>query len=272
MRDRSTFGVKLGFLAAWFGLACAGSLTAAGPVPGEPWDIELGGQSYRFQWIPAGSFVMGSPAAEEGRQGDERPHEVILTEGFWMGQTEVTQALWQAVMGTNPSHFADAPQRPIDSVSWFDAVAFCEQATVRLRQAALLEESWAVDLPSEVQWEYACRAGTSGVFAGPLEELAWYLDTSGESTHEVAQLEPNAWGLFDLHGNVWEWCLDPNADYPEATVTDPEPPAFGAQRIIRGGAWYLPARYLRSANRFAYLPDYRDNGTGFRLVLRAERE
>ena len=236
--------------------------------------------------IPAGEFVMGAPAREDGRRGDELQHRVRITKPFYLGVQEVTQAQYEQVMGLNPSYFQDA-QSPVETVSWDDALVFCEKLS------ALPEEKSserAYRLPTEAEWEYACRAGSTtcysfGQLAQPnsahefalrmgeisrttitrlpdgrlasLSDFAWFEWNSDRSTHPVGQKHPNAWGLYDMHGNVWEWCADWYGDnyYRGSPVDDPTGPATGPGRVFRGGAWAYWPPDCRSANRCWFQPD-----------------
>ena len=226
--------------------------------------------------LPAGRFRMGSPAGEEGRDSDETHHEVVLSRGFLIGETEVTQAEYAAVVGANPSGFQDL-DRPVEQVSWFDAVSFCNALSRRVG----LEKAYVVNgtqvtwkglscpgfrLPTEAEWEYACRAGTTGARYGDLDDVAWYDGNSRSTTHPVRRKQPNAWGLYDTLGNVFEWCWDWYASYPSGVVTDPVGPASGSGRVDRGGSWGYGAQYARAASRIIYDPDYRGDYLGFRLA------
>jgi len=233
--------------------------------------------------LPAGRFTMGSPEGEEGRAGDEVQHEVVLSRGFLLGEVPVTQAEYQAVVGANPSHFSGHPDRPVEQVSWLDAVRFCNA----LSRGLGLEEAYVVDgeevtwkglscsgfrLPTEAEWEYACRAGTTGARYGNLGDVAWYDGNSGyggnlgKETHAVRGKQPNAWGLYDMLGNVWEWCWDWWSSFPQGVVTDPVGPASGSRRVSRGGSCYYDALYARAASRFSYDPVNRYDDLGFRLA------
>jgi formylglycine-generating enzyme required for sulfatase activity len=155
--------------------------------------------------IPTGTFTMGSIDGDV----DERPvTRVTISAGFWMGKTEVTQGQWRSIMGNNPSAFKGDDQRPVECVSYADAQAFCRKLTERERAAGRLPDGYVYALPTEAQWEYSCRAGTTGQYAGDLDMIAWYRANSGGQTHPVAQKQANAWGLHDMQGNVWEWCAD----------------------------------------------------------------
>ena len=224
----------------------------------------INGVEFAFRWCPAGTFTMGSPSDESGRSSDETQHEVTLTKGFWMMETEVTQRQWKAVMGNNPSCFK-GDDLPVEHVSWGDCQDFCKKCT----QLGL-----PVQLPTEAQWEYACRAGTTGAYAGNLDEMAWYgyyetpKGTSKEATtHPVGKKKPNAWGLYDMHGNVYEWCQDWEGDYPSGSVTDPTGPTDGSYRVDRGGSWGNNAGGCRSARRGYYDPVGRDFGLGVRFSM-----
>jgi formylglycine-generating enzyme required for sulfatase activity len=225
-----------------------------------PWcAFQLGEVEQRLRWMPPGRFRMGSPADEAGRFRDEGPqHEVVLTEGFWLCDTPCTQALWQAVMGSNPSRFKEA-KRPVEQVSWEDCQQFLLQLHRQLPELPLT-------LPTEAQWEYACRAGTTTArYEADLDAIAWYQENSGRKTHEVRQKQPNAWGLYDMLGNVWEWCYDGMRDYTETRVVDPVGPTeAGVWRAVRGGGWGSDALIVRAADRGAVDPGVRDGVLGFR--------
>lgn len=227
----------------------------------------------KLRLIPAGKFLMGSPSHEAGRLkgrfevGHETQHEVILTQSFYMGETEATQAQYQAVMGVNPSSFRGSGDLPVEKVSWDDAVEFCQKISDRETSAGLKYR-----LPTEAEWEYACRAGSTTRFCfgdsdSGLAEYGWYYDNAGEKTHPVGQKKPNAWGLFDMHGNVSEWCSDWYASYPASSVTDPTGPASGSSRVYRGFCWMIDARFCRSASRSIGLQDNSgSDNLGFRVV------
>jgi formylglycine-generating enzyme required for sulfatase activity len=209
-----------------------------------------------FRLIPAGSFVMGSPQDEEGRYVDEAQHTVEITRPFLLKTTPVTQAQWQALMGDNPAHFQGDDRRPVEAVSWKDAARFCEALCVQTRGAYLL--------PTEAQWEYACRAGTTTACYGDLDAIAWHRENSNGVTQLVAQKQPNAWGLYDMIGNVWEWCLDWYRDYPSEPQRDPQGPPSGDDCVIRGGSWLSNTRLCRAAQRIDYTPTNHYDNIGFR--------
>jgi formylglycine-generating enzyme required for sulfatase activity len=186
---------------------------------------------------------------------------VTLTKPFWLGRTEVTQRQWENVMGNNPSFFK-GKDPPVEQVSWHDASDFCQ----KLNAMQSTPHGWHFALPTEAQWEYACRAGTSRDDAGNLDEMAWYASNSGAKTHEVATKKANNWGLVDMHGNVWEWCADWCGGYPAESLIDPTGPNSGSNRVDRGGSWFSDGTRCRSASRFRHSPDYRGSGIGFRVA------
>jgi formylglycine-generating enzyme required for sulfatase activity len=214
--------------------------------------------------IPAGEFLMGCSAGESECGEDEKPaHRVAITKGFEIARREVAQAVWQAVMGTNPSTFK-APDRPVEQVSWNDVQEFLAALNGR-------GDGYHYRLPTEAEWEYAARAGTSGAYYGSLDAIAWYGANSGGQTHPVGQKLPNAWGLHDMQGNVWEWCHDWYQDdyyrtLGEAPAVDPRGPASGQQRVLRGGSWYKFLWFLRVSSRFGFRPSGRFPHVGFRCV------
>ncbi len=266
---------------------------------GEWASFEVEGVEQRMQWIAPGSFTMGSPETEDGRFGDEGPvHEVSLTQGFWLANTPCTQALWEAVMGQNPSLFL-SPQRPVDRVSWEDCQRFIKRLNQRIAGLDLR-------LPSEAEWEYSCRAGTTtATWQGDLEilgqnnaprlhALAWYGGNSGleydlefgldssnwpgkqhphleAGSREVAQKIANPWGLYDMLGNVDEWCRDGRRWYTEDPATDPEGSSERTWYAIRGGSWLSDADQVRAAYRYKYDASYRYIFLGFRLSQGPER-
>jgi formylglycine-generating enzyme required for sulfatase activity len=223
-----------------------------------------------FKVIPAGTFTMGSPSDELVRASDETQHQVTLSNAYYMQTTEVTQAQWEAVMGDNPSWFPGCSDCPVENVSWNDVQEFIDKLN------AMGEGTYR--LPTEAEWEYACRADSTTAFANGeitekycgydpnLDAMGWYCYNSGDETHPVAQKEPNAWGLYDMHGNVWEWCQDWHGSYPTGAVTDPTGPSSGTYRVLRGASWHDNAKSTRSANRHWSLPDERNGCHGFRVV------
>jgi formylglycine-generating enzyme required for sulfatase activity len=212
-----------------------------------------------FVRIEAGKFMMGSDSGDS----DEKPiHEVRISKPFYLGKHEVTQGQWQAIMGTNPSFFKGDPNLPVESV--YDGV----QEFIRRLNAK--EGGTQYRLPTEAEWEYAARAGTTT--ERQLREFVWYSTNSGDKTHPVGQKKPNAWGLYDMHGNVWELVQDWYGPYTAGAVVDPTGPSSGTLRVIRGGSWYSDAGDCRSASRICdgCVPGSRAGGVGFRLLRTAE--
>lgn len=222
-------------------------------------------------WVEPGTFVMGSARDEPERHKAEGPQtRVTLTQGFWLGKTEVTQAQYEAVTGANPSTFkAGGRDAPVECVSWIDAMAFCRKLTERERAAGRLPDGYAYTLPTEAQWEFAHRAGSTYSYPDDPHATAWFDANSDGSTHPVGRKRPNAWGFHDMAGNVLEWCSDWYGDYPGGAVTDPTGPERGYYRIARGGSWRTDARLGRSAARSGGSEGRRDYTIGFRLALSA---
>ena len=214
--------------------------------------------------IPAGSITLGSTSSADA--GKEKELTQVTLSTFWLGETEVTQAQYAAVMGENSSYFK-GPDLPMEQVSWEDAMAFCHKLNERERAAGRLPAGYAYKLPAEAQWEYACRAGTSGDYAGDLDAMAWYAKNAEDKTHPVGTKQANAWGLYDMHGNIREWCLDWYGSYPGGSVTDYAGPASGTQRVSRGGNWHRPAEACSSSNRGYRSQGRRDDLHGFRIAL-----
>jgi formylglycine-generating enzyme required for sulfatase activity len=216
--------------------------------------FEVSGVRQKLRWIAPGRFLMDSPPGEEGRADDNGPqHEVRIKQGFWLFDTPCTQALWEAVMGGNSSHFR-GPTLPVERVSWDDAQRF-------VSRMAELVSGLQLSLPSEEQWEYACRAGTETARYGDvLSEIAWYSENSGNETHPVGQKLPNMWGLYDMLGNVYEWCENQHKPYP---VGEGE---ASAVRVLRGGSWRSISGDVRAADRYWIDPGYRYDSIGFRCA------
>jgi len=225
--------------------------------------------------IPNGTFMMGSPVEEEGRYDNEVQHKVTISRDYYLGVTEVTQGQYEKVMGTNPSKFQkqvilnkDSSMYPVEKVSWEDAVSFCK------RLSELPDEKTAgrvYRLPTEAEWEYACRAESETAFhfggsSKLSDDFAWF-GNSNKQTHPVGQKKPNAWGLYDMHGNVFEWCGDWFNEYPKGAVSDPTGPKDGVLRVNRGGSWEFGAASGRSATRFFTAPFGRGDWIGFRVAL-----
>ncbi len=225
--------------------------------------------SVRFVWINPGTFQMGYTGGLFDIPEDEVPqHPVTLTRGFWLLDHEVTQGEYQVVMGSNPSGEKTGVDRPVWSVTWEKAVEFCQKLTVWDRVAGRITWQQEYRLPTEAEWEYAACAGTTG-FQGSDDTIGWYGGAIGPQP--VKQLAANGWGLYDMVGNVWEWCADWYGKYPAGSVTDPTGPSSGSFRVNRGGSWIDAARNVRSAARRWNDPGHRDNLLGFRPALSSVR-
>lgn len=252
-------------LVAATGLACAW-LIAAWPIPATRMlshpVIAVPDLGIVMLPMPAGSYIQGSLVSEE----DQKPLTTMRLSRFWMARTEVTQTQWTALMGPNPSGFRGA-DLPVESVTYNDALTFCERLTEREHTAGRLPPGYVYSLPTETQWEYACRAGCTPSPPHGLEEIAWLRTNSGYTTHVVATKQPNAWGLHDMQGNVWEWCLDWGADYPGGTHSDYLAPHQIKYRIRRGGSYRMPASYCTPTIRYAQPPAQGQDGIGFRIAL-----
>jgi formylglycine-generating enzyme required for sulfatase activity len=235
-------------------------------------DLIIKGITQRCRWIPPGIFCRGSPSSEKERYGNENQHQVTLSHGFWLADTVCTQALWKAVMGDNPAFFTENKNNPVEQVSWDDVQNF-------IKQLNILIPGLGAQLPTEAQWEYACRAGTSTPFSFGENITPEQVNYDGnapyadgkkgwcrEKTVAVKSLPANPWGLYEMHGNVWEWCADWYDDYPATPVTDPTGSETGSSRVLRGGSWSNYGWRTRSANRGWYAPVNRDNYIGFRFV------
>lgn len=243
-------------------------------------------------FISAGSFTMGSPVAEALRFDDEVQHVVTISRGFWMQRHLVTQGVYLGVVGSNPSYFAPTNgfsqdlNRPVDQVSWADATNYCALLTARELAAGRIPGNCAYRLPTESEWEYACRAGTSTAFylgngLSSAEANFWgryeYDSVTGQvinangvylqTTTPVGSYAPNGWGLYDMIGNVWEWCQDWYGPYPAGSVVDPQGPASGNSRTVRGGDWGAFGRFCRAAQRSGNIPAPSSRRVGFRVVL-----
>ena len=228
-------------------------------IAGEECKFEIApGVKIVMCWIPPGEFLMGSPVDEDDRFEIETQHQVRITREFWLAKTQTTQEQWHAVMGGNPSEFIGA-KNPVENVSWNDCQDFIEKLWKKVPDKAFR-------LPTEAEWEYACRAGTTGKYAGDLDDMAWYSSNADSKTHPVGGKKPNAWGLYDMHGNVFEWCADWVGDYPEDAATDPTGPNIGSIRMYRGGSWRYGGWDCRSVNRDGSPPGVRDGSIGFRVA------
>jgi formylglycine-generating enzyme required for sulfatase activity len=205
-----------------------------------------------YVWVPPGRFTMGCSPGDDECYDDEKPaHEAFIKKGFWIGQTPVTQEAFERVMGKNPSHFKGA-RLPVNSATWAEANDYCRAVEGRL--------------PTEAEWEYAARAGSTASRYGEIDSIAWYDKNSVGKTHEVAQKAKNAWGLYDTLGNVWEWVADWYGPYPSGSVTDPRGSASGTRRVLRGGSWYYNSRFARVSFRNYVEPEDRGFNIGFRCA------
>jgi len=244
---------------------------ACSPPPPREWQEPLTGMD--FIYVHPGTFLMGTPLDEPERRSDETLHEVQLTRGFYLGRYEVTQQEWATVMGENPSNFADCgPRCPVEKVSYFRIEEF-------IRQLQESSPGSRFRLPTEAEWEYACRAGTQTPFStGATLSTAdanfdgrypYAGDPPGtylKSTAPAGSYPPNPWGFYDMHGNVWEWCSDWYAPYPTGIARDPRGAEVGELHVIRGGSWYFGADSARSGSRYTHRPQDDGFSLGFRLV------
>jgi formylglycine-generating enzyme required for sulfatase activity len=235
--------------------------------------LDFRGARQVFRWIAPGSFLMGSPKDEPERGSNETQHPVTLTQGYWLADTACTQALWQAVMGENPSRFQDDQDNPVEKVSWNEVQGFLQRLNTAVPGLNAV-------LPTEAQWEYACRAGTATPFAFGANITPEQVNYDGnypyadgakglyrQKTVPVRALPCNDWGLYQMHGNVWEWCRDWYGDYPAGEAIDPLGLEQGERRVLRGGSWIYDGGDARSAYRIRYEPDIRHVYIGFRLAL-----
>jgi formylglycine-generating enzyme required for sulfatase activity len=238
----------------------------------EAWVNSVG---MKFVRIPKGVFTMGSPSSELGRFDDETSHEVTITQDYFLGVHEVTVEQFRKVMQQDAEHHLQTkmkgalPLQPVGHISWELATEFCR------RLSELPEEKQAgrvYRLPTEAEWEYACRAGSTTAYAYGENKLslgdnAWFIENCVGSSHPVGQKRPNAWGLYDMHGNMWECCSDWYGEYPHGTVTDPQGPPEGTKRVYRGGAWDTTAAFCRSSARRQTLPFMGGTSEGLRVAL-----
>jgi formylglycine-generating enzyme required for sulfatase activity len=258
----------------------------SGYQPGEEREFDLVEDcKIRMCWVPPGDFLMGSPVDKVGRRHDETQHLVTITQGFWMGKYPVTQEQWEAVMGNRPSLFGRPTildrlfscdpkefwaNHPVENVS-YDDVCGKEYRTAGFlgKVNSGRNPNDHFHLPTEAQWEYACRAGPSGAYAGILSQMAWYDENGKNKTHPVGGKKTNDWGLGDMQGNVWEWCADWYGAYPYGATTDPKGAASGPGRVVRGGSWNSYSGSTCAARRLSAYPSSRHDNVGFRLVLRS---
>lgn len=237
------------FAAAAIGAFPQGALS---PVPAHLRTKSNPADGLTYVWIPPGTFQMGCSPDDPQCNGDEKPpHTVTLSKGFWIGQTPVSQVAWGKFSANNPSHFP-GPQQPVNNVTWDSAQAFCAAVAMRL--------------PTEAEYEYAARAGTTGARYGPLAEISWYAGNSGGSTREVGQKQPNAFGLYDTLGDVWEWVADRYGPYDAAPAVDPKGPPTGELRVLRGSSWNHDAASVRVSVRGWVAPRVHNDNYGFRCA------
>lgn len=242
----------------------------AGQEPQQPPKHFTNSIGMKFVWIPPGRFTMGSSSKEKGRGDDEIQRTVTITKGFYLGAHHVTQEQWLEVMGNNPSEFKGQKNLPADSVSWNDTQGFLRKLQAR--------DGKPYRLPAEAEWEYACRAGTTTAFAFGETLSTDQANYNGQYTYgngkeglyrkqttPVGSFPPNAWGLYDMHGNVWQWCHDWHGGYQRGAVDDPKGPKNGKARVLRGGSWGSHPVFCRSANRNFSEPDGRTEFYGFRV-------
>ena len=243
------------------GLVGALTVVAQEVKPGKVDVVDLGKDvKLELVLIPAGKFMMGSPASDKGRLNSENQHEVTLTKSYYMGKYEVTQEQWEAVMGNNPSIRFKGAKLPVTDVSWEDCQEFIKKLNAKT--------GGGYRLPTEAEWEYSCRAGTTTAYSFGDKITTKDANYSGSMIWKsvaVGSYKPNAFGLYDMHGNVWEWCEDWHGEYPFA-VTDPKGPGTGESRVLRGGSFNYVVSFARSSYRSAGAPSYRFNNDGFRLA------
>ena len=225
--------------------------------------LTVNGIKCNMVWVDGGTFRMGATSEQGSEISDEKPVHSVTLSGYYIGKTEVTQALWQAVMGSNPSYF-EGDDLPVENVSWDD----CQEFIRKLN--SLTGQNFR--LPTEAEWEFACRGGNNSrgyKYSGSnyIDNVAWYDGNSGDKTHPVATKSPNELGIYDMSGNVWEWCADWYGDYSSGRQTNPKGPYDGSRRVYRGGGWFYRARICRSSDRSYDRPAYRINFLGLRLAL-----
>ncbi|MBM3859038.1 MAG: formylglycine-generating enzyme family protein [Verrucomicrobia bacterium] len=243
-------------------VSCGKSQSSGSPTAQGNLAVDLGGGvTMDFVLIRPGNFTMGS---DKGSSDEKPARKVTITKPFYLGKFEVTQEQWQAVMGSNPSNFKGA-KNPVDTVNWEDCLTF-------VRKLGEKVPGYTFRLPTEAEWEYACRAGSSSEYCygddtGGLGDYAWYSNNSGSKTHTVGEKKPNTWGLYDMHGNVYEWCQDWYGNYSTNAETDPVGPSSGSNRVLRGGSWSRNASTCRSAIRYNFNPSNRFYIYGLRVVV-----
>jgi formylglycine-generating enzyme required for sulfatase activity len=249
----------------WLALGSVAGWDSPGPIREDGFglyaEFRVKGVVQRCRWISPGGFSMGSPKGEEGRWDDEGPQHEVTLSGYWLADTACTQALWQAVMGDNPSDFKDDENNPVDSVSWDD----CRKFFAKLNEWV---PGLAAGFSTEAQWEHACRAGTATAysFGQKVSQKQANFGNERKKTVLVASLPPNPWGLFEMHGNVLEWCSDWFGSYAAEPQADPEGSSQGEYRVLRGGSWFSFAQFARSAYRYHFVPGYCIHFVGLRVA------
>jgi len=256
------YGLCVGIVALLSVLSFAQVPADADRKAGERMTVTIKDVEYAFRWCPPGTFIMGSPADEPNRRDKETQHLVTLSKGFWMLESEVTQAMWESVMDNNPSNFKGS-KLPVEKVSWKD----CQEFITKLNALLAGTPGFKFSLPTEAQWEYACRAGTTTTYHFGDTLTQQQANFGGNQTKEIGSYPANAWGLKDMHGNVWEWCQDWYGEYPSVAVIDPTGAERFSHRVVRGGSWYFDTEYCRSACRYYYDPVARYRYIGLRLSL-----
>ena len=242
------------------------ALISVGNLSGDDPDI-TNSLGMPFRLIPPGEFTMGSPNSEQDRDTDETQHPVRISKPFYLGSTEVTQGQYKKLLGKNPSYFKSA-DNPVEGVSYADVIEFCQKLSSLIKEK---NAGRVYRLPTEAEWEYACRAGTKTAYSygddpSQLDDYACFLSYSSR-TESVGKKEPNLFGLYDMHGNVWEWCQDWKGDYPTVLATDPTGPKKGSYRVVRGGSWCNRATSCRGAFRRGTIPSSRSRELGFRVAM-----
>ena len=238
--------------------------------PRQPQDWTVPEANLPMLWIASGTFTMGNSANETGLPNDENQYEATLTKGYWLGKFPVTTTQWQVVMGNNPcADNNETGNGPVESITWDQAMEFCRRLTERAWKDGTLPDGYEYTLPTEAQWEYACRAGATDAPGGEgvLSDVGWFAENSGGHKHPVGEKGPNGWGLFDMQGNVSQWCLDGYGAYPAGAAMDPAGPEFASRRVARGGSYKSHFSPYWSIIRYGFVPNYREYNLGFRLAL-----
>ncbi len=217
----------------------------------------INGITIKMIWVEPGSFVMGSPETDAERNSErEHQHRVTITRGFWLAETEFTQSQWEKITGKNPSKHI-GPELPVEQVSFYDIQSLLNKINT---------PGQGFRLPTEAEWEYACRAGTTGPYYGEIENTTWHTGNSGKQSHRVAQKEPNQWGFFDLQGNILEWCADWFQADTRGESVDPKGPQTSTHKVQRGGQFTGRTKHTRASDRQISVPEARDFYVGFRLA------